>query len=94
MDQRQETPSRRRVPKSNAQEVPSSRWYTNLEMIFTQRYNRTVSQDNTVRFHNPAMQIERAEWRTSLHLKAMENCDPAIPSVIRGTDEAGRIRQV
>ena len=32
-------------------------------MIFTQRYERTVDQDNTVRFHNLIMQIERAEWR-------------------------------
>jgi hypothetical protein len=38
----------------------------NLEMIFTQRYERTVDQDNTVRFHNLIMQIERAEWRPTL----------------------------
>jgi hypothetical protein len=40
--------------------------HRNLEMIFTQRYERTVDQDNTVRFHNLVMQIERAEWRPTL----------------------------
>jgi len=40
--------------------------HRNLEMIFTQRYERTVDQDNTVRFHNLIMQIERAEWRPTL----------------------------
>ena len=38
----------------------------NLELIFTQRYERTVGHDNTVRFHNLVMQIERAEWRPTL----------------------------
>ena len=38
----------------------------NLEMIFTQRYERTVDQDNTVRFHNLVMQIEPAEWRPTM----------------------------
>src|ERR1019366_2588607 len=37
--------------------------HRNLEMVFTQRFERTVDQDNTVRFHNLVMQIERAEWR-------------------------------
>jgi transposase len=40
--------------------------HRNLEMVFTQRYERTVDQDNTVRFHNLVMQIERAEWRPTL----------------------------
>jgi transposase len=40
--------------------------HRNLEMIFTQRYERTVDRDNTVRFHNLVMQIERAEWRPTL----------------------------
>ena len=40
--------------------------HRNLELIFTQRYERTVDQDNTVRFHNLIMQIERAEWRPTL----------------------------
>ena len=40
--------------------------HRNLEMTFTQRYERTVDQDNTVRFHNLVMQIERAEWRPTL----------------------------
>ena len=35
-------------------------------MIFTQRYERTVDQDNTVRFHNLVMQLERAHWRHTL----------------------------
>src|SRR6202050_1111229 len=40
--------------------------HRNLEMVFTQRYERTVDRDNTVRFHNLVMQIERAEWRPTL----------------------------
>jgi len=40
--------------------------HRNLELIFTQRYERTVDQDDTVRFHNLIMQIERAEWRPTL----------------------------
>ena len=35
-------------------------------MIFTQRYERTVDRDNTVRFHNLVMQLERAHWRHTL----------------------------
>ncbi len=38
----------------------------NLEMVFTQRYERTVDRDNTVRFHNLVMQLERAHWRHTL----------------------------
>jgi len=38
----------------------------NLEMIFTQRYERTVDRDNTVSFRNLVLQIERAEWRPTL----------------------------
>ena len=37
-----------------------------LEMVFTQRYERTVDRDNTVRFHNLVMQLERAHWRPTL----------------------------
>jgi transposase len=40
--------------------------HRNLEMIFTQRYERTVDRDNTVNFRNLVMQIERAEWRPTL----------------------------
>ena len=40
--------------------------HRNLEMVFTQRFERTVDQDNTVHFHNLVMQIERAEWRPTL----------------------------
>src|ERR1022692_1384097 len=32
--------------------------HRNLEMVFTQRFERTVDRDNTVRFHNLVMQIE------------------------------------
>jgi hypothetical protein len=35
-------------------------------MTFTQRFERTVDRDNTVRFHNLVMQIERDEWRPTL----------------------------
>src|ERR1035437_8898443 len=40
--------------------------HRNLEMVFTQRFERTVDQDNTVRFHNLVMQLERAHWRHTL----------------------------
>jgi transposase len=38
----------------------------NLEMVFTQRFERKVDRANTVRFDNLVMQIERAEWRPTL----------------------------
>jgi len=38
----------------------------NLGTIFTQCYERTVDRDNTVRFHNLVMQLERAHWRQTL----------------------------
>ena len=37
--------------------------HRNLEMIFTQRFERTVDRDNTVSFYNLIMQLKRAEWR-------------------------------
>jgi len=40
--------------------------HRNLEMVFTQRYERTVDRDNTVRFNNLVMQLERAHWRPTL----------------------------
>jgi transposase len=40
--------------------------HRNLEMVFTQRYERTVDRDNTVSFRNLIMQLERAEWRPTL----------------------------
>src|ERR1022692_4930132 len=40
--------------------------HRNLEMIFTQRYERIVYPDNTVRFENLVMQLERAHWRNTL----------------------------
>ena len=38
----------------------------NLEIVFTQRFERTVDRANTVRFDNLFMQIERAKWRATL----------------------------
>jgi len=38
----------------------------NPELIFAQRYERTVDRDNTGSFNNVAMQLERAEWRPTL----------------------------
>jgi transposase len=40
--------------------------HRNFEMIFTQRYERTVDRDNTVSFRNLVMQLEPAEWRPTL----------------------------
>jgi hypothetical protein len=40
--------------------------HRNLEMVFTQRFERTVDRDNTVSFYNVLMQLERAEWRPTL----------------------------
>jgi len=40
--------------------------HRNLEMVFTQRYERTVDRDNTVCFRNLVMQLERADWRPTL----------------------------
>jgi transposase len=40
--------------------------HRNLEMIFTQRFERIVYPDNTVRFDNLVMQLERAHWRNTL----------------------------
>ena len=40
--------------------------HRNLELIFTQRFERTVDRDNTVSFYNVIMQLERAEWRPTL----------------------------
>ena len=35
-------------------------------MVFTQRFERTVDRDNTVRFDNLVMQLECAHWRHTL----------------------------
>src|SRR6202043_1217467 len=40
--------------------------HRNLEMIFTQRYERTVDRGNTVRFNSLVLQLERAHWRHTL----------------------------
>ena len=54
------------VPAAQRGTAFISRRHRNLEMIFTQRFERTVDRDNTVHFHNLVMQIERAEWRPTL----------------------------
>lgn len=38
----------------------------NLDLIFSQRFERTVDRDNTVSFHNLVVQIEPAEWRGTM----------------------------
>jgi hypothetical protein len=40
--------------------------HRDLDMIFTQRFERTVDQDNTVSFYNVIMQIEPAVWRGTM----------------------------
>ena len=40
--------------------------HRNLEMVFTQRYERTVDRDNTVRFHNLVMQLEHLDTTLTL----------------------------
>lgn len=40
--------------------------HRNLELVFTQRYERTVNRDNTISFYNVIMQLERAHWRHTL----------------------------
>lgn len=58
--------SRFKVPAAQRGTAFLSCRNTNLEMIFTQRYERTVDRDNTVRFNNLVMQLERAHWRDTL----------------------------
>jgi len=61
--------------------------HRNLEMVFTQRFERTVDRDNTVSFHNLVMQIERAEWRPTLAgCKAIihQHLDTTLTLVIAG----------
>jgi transposase len=61
--------------------------HRNLELIFTQRYERTVDQDNTVRFHNLVMQIEPAEWRPTLagcKLIIHQHLDQTLTLTIKG----------
>jgi hypothetical protein len=56
-------------------------------MVFTQRYERTVDRDNTVRFHNRVMQLERAHWRDTLAgCKAIihQHMDMALTLMIAG----------
>src|ERR1700757_62391 len=54
------------VPAAQRGTVFLSCRHRNLEMIFTQRYERTVDRDNTVSFQNLVMQLEPAEWRHTL----------------------------
>ena len=51
--------------------------HRNLEMVFTQRFERTVDQDNTVSFHNLVMQLERAQWRPTM--ARMQGDHPSAP---------------
>lgn len=36
----------------------------NLDLIFSQRFERTVDMDNTVGFNNLILQLEPVEWRS------------------------------
>jgi hypothetical protein len=54
------------VPAARRRTAFLSCRHRNLELTFTQRFERTVDRDNTVRFHNLILQIERAEWRPTL----------------------------
>jgi hypothetical protein len=38
----------------------------NMDLIFSQRFERTVDKDNTVSFNNLVMQIEPADWRRTM----------------------------
>src|ERR1035437_9958191 len=38
----------------------------NMDLIFSQQFERTVDRDNTVSFHNLILQIEPADWRGSM----------------------------
>jgi transposase len=61
--------------------------HRNLEMIFTQRYERTVDRDNTVHFNNLVMQLERAHWRhTRAGCKAIihQHLDATLTIMIAG----------
>jgi hypothetical protein len=58
--------SRFKVPAAQRGTAFLSCRHRNQEMIFTQRYERTVDRDNTVSFHNLVMQLEPAEWRHTL----------------------------
>ncbi len=53
-------------------------------MVFTQRFERTVDRDNTVRFRNLVMQIERAE---STHSGRMQGHHPSAPGHHPDTDD-------
>ena len=40
--------------------------HRNVELVFTQRFERLVYPDNTIRFEKVVMQLERAHWRNTL----------------------------
>jgi transposase len=52
------------APQQGSAFLPCPR--RNLDLIFSQRFERTVDRDNTVGFHNLVMQIEPAEWRPTM----------------------------
>src|ERR1700689_4119913 len=54
--------------------------HRNLEMIFTQRYERSVNRDNTVSFQNLSLQIERVRWRATL-----AGCQVVVHQHLNGT---------
>jgi len=61
--------------------------HRNLEMVFTQRFERTVDKDNTIGFHNLILQIEPAQWRSTLAgCKAIihQHLDATLTLTIRG----------
>ena len=45
-----------------------------MDLIFSQRFERTVDRDNTVSFHNLVIEIEPAEWHGT-----MAGCKVIIP---------------
>ena len=64
-------------PQSNCF-VPCSR--TDLDQVFSIQSERTVNRDNTIRYNNLTLQIERQKWRSS-----MEGCRVTICHLLDGT---------
>ena len=50
----------------------------NMELIFSQQFERTVDRDNTVGFHNLVVQIDPAEWRGIMAGCNVINCAPFV----------------
>lgn len=62
--------------------VPCQR--TDLERVFSIQTERTVNRDNTVRYNNLTMQIDKQSWRRS-----MEGCRVTIYQHLDGTITIG-----